>query len=53
VGNVNNAVVLAKILGCGIASLHLKYLGFPLGVSYKAKHKWNGVIKKIECWLAC
>jgi hypothetical protein len=32
----------------------LKYLGLHLGVSYKAKHIWDGrVIEKIERWLAC
>jgi hypothetical protein len=26
----------------------VKYLGLPLGASYKAKHIWDGVIEKIE-----
>jgi hypothetical protein len=30
----------------------LKYLGLPLGVSFKAKSFWDGVIEKIECRLA-
>jgi hypothetical protein len=38
VGNVDNVAGLARILGCGVASLPLKYLGLPLGASYKAKH---------------
>jgi hypothetical protein len=40
------------ILGCGIASLPVKYLGLPLGASYKSTHIWDGVIEKIEHRLA-
>ena len=44
---------LVGIFGCGFAFLPLKYLVFlPLGASYKAKHIWDGVIEKIEHWLA-
>jgi len=35
---------LAGILGCGVATLPMKYLGLPLGASYKAIHIWDGVI---------
>ena len=52
VGNVDNVARLAWILGCGVSSLPLKYISLPLGVSYKAKHIWDGVIEKIEPWLA-
>jgi hypothetical protein len=52
VGNVENVVGLAGILGCSVSSLHLKYLGLPLGASYKAKYIWDGVIEKIERRLA-
>jgi hypothetical protein len=38
VGYVDNIAGLVGILGCGVASLPLKYLGLPLGASYKAKH---------------
>ena len=52
-GNVVNVYNgLAWILGCGVSSLPLKYLGLPLGASFKAKHFWDCVIEKIECWLA-
>lgn len=51
-GNVDHVDGLAGILGCGVFSLPLKYLGLPLGASYKAKHIWGGVIKKIERRLA-
>jgi hypothetical protein len=43
---------LDNILGCGVATLPVKYLGLPLGASYKSIHIWDGVIEKIECRLA-
>jgi hypothetical protein len=30
----------------------MKYLGLPLGASYKATSIWNDVIEKMECRLA-
>jgi hypothetical protein len=48
VGNVNNVDGLASILGCGVFSLLLKYLGLPSEASYKAKSIWDSVVKKIE-----
>jgi hypothetical protein len=47
-GNVDQVGRLAGILGCGVASLLVKYLGLPLGDSYKSTHIWDGVIEKIE-----
>jgi hypothetical protein len=32
-GNVEQVSMLANILGCGVASLLVKYLGLPLGAS--------------------
>jgi hypothetical protein len=52
VGNVEEVTLLADILGCGIASLPVKYLGLPLGASYKAKHTWDDVIEKVDYRLA-
>jgi hypothetical protein len=52
VGNVEDVSLLADILGCGIASLPVKYLGLPLGASYKAKHIWDDIIEKIDYRLA-
>jgi hypothetical protein len=52
VGNVDQVRRLAGILGCGIASLLVKYLGLPLGASYKSTHIWDGVIERIEPRLA-
>jgi hypothetical protein len=37
VGIVDNMDDLAGILGCGVSSLPLKYLGLPLGAPFKAK----------------
>jgi len=39
---------LASILGCRVASLLMKYLGLPLGASYKASTIWNDIIEKME-----
>jgi len=50
--NVNNVDGLASILGCGVLSLPLKYLGFLLGAHFKAKLIWDGVIEKIDRYLA-
>jgi hypothetical protein len=36
--DVDNVARLAGILGCGVASLLLKYLCLLLGAFYKAKH---------------
>lgn len=47
-GNVDNVVKLANILGCGTSFLPLKYLGMPLGASYKAKSIWDSIVEKIE-----
>jgi len=52
VGNVDQVGRLAGILGCGIASLLIKYLDLPLGTSYKSTHIWDEVIEKIEHQLA-
>jgi hypothetical protein len=43
-------VGLTGILSCGVTSLPLKYLGLPLGASYKAEHILDSVIEKIERW---
>jgi hypothetical protein len=52
IGCVDNVDGLAGILGCGVSSLPLKYLGYPLGASFKAKSIWDGVVGKIERRLA-
>ena len=52
VGNVESVEGLVCITGCGVSSLPLKYLGFPLGASNKVKPIWDGVIEKLERQLA-
>jgi hypothetical protein len=51
VGNVDNVVELASILGCGTSSLPLKYLGMPLGARHKATSIWDDIVVKMECRL--
>jgi hypothetical protein len=36
---------LVEILGCHVAGLPMKYLGLPLGATYKAMSMWNGVLE--------
>jgi hypothetical protein len=48
VGNVDNVDGLASILGCGVSSLRLKYLGLALGACYKAKSIGMGLLKRFE-----
>ena len=36
IGEVNNVHTLAEILGCGVGSLPMIYLGMPLGTSHKS-----------------
>jgi hypothetical protein len=45
-GNIELVGRLAGILGCGVSTLLVKYLGLLLGASYKAKHIWDGVVEK-------
>jgi hypothetical protein len=51
-GNVDQVGRLAGILECGVASLPVKYLGLPLGTSYKSTHIWDEVIENIDHRLA-
>jgi hypothetical protein len=41
VGSLDNVVQLAGSLGCGNVDLPLKYLGLPLGASFKLKAIWR------------
>ena len=52
VGDVDKLVELADILGCRMASLPLKYLGLPLGASFKAKPIWDNILEKVDRRLA-
>jgi hypothetical protein len=52
VSNMDNAGNLAGILGCGTASMPLKYLGLPLGVPFKVKAIWEDMLEKFARRLA-
>ena len=48
VGEVNNLDALANILCCRVGSLPMKYLGMPLGTSFKTTSIWNPILEKME-----
>jgi hypothetical protein len=52
IGEVGDVGELASILGCGVASLPIKYLGLPLGAKYKDSIIWKSIIEKMENRLA-
>ena len=39
---------LSRILGCGVESLPLTYLGLHLGAPYRDSSIWNKVIEKMD-----
>ena len=43
---------LVEIIGCRESALPLKYLGLPLGASFKDKSIWNPILEKMERRLA-
>jgi hypothetical protein len=45
VGDVVNIGELASVLGCGTASLPLKYLGLPLDTCFKTKPIWDDILE--------
>ena len=47
-GEVGNIGDLAGILHCRVGSLPMKYLGMPLGTSFKTASIWNPILEKIE-----
>lgn len=44
VGAVSNILSLASLLDCKVSSLPIKYLGLPLGATFKARAIWDGVV---------
>ena len=48
VGEVNNLNALANILQCRVGNLPMKYLGMPLGTSFKTASIWNPILEKME-----
>jgi hypothetical protein len=45
-GNVDYVSELARIFGCGVAYLPLKYLGLPLVAPHKPKQIWMVLLKR-------
>uniref|UniRef100_A0A7N2MAI9 Glycine dehydrogenase C-terminal domain-containing protein n=1 Tax=Quercus lobata TaxID=97700 RepID=A0A7N2MAI9_QUELO len=48
IGEVYNLATLASILHCRMGSLPMKYLGMPLGTSFKTTSIWNPILEKME-----
>ena len=48
IGEVNNLDALANILQCRVGNLPTKYLGMPLGTSFKIASIWNPILEKME-----
>ena len=48
VGEVGNIGDLADIFRCRVGSLPMKYLGMPLGTSFKTTSIWNPILEKME-----
>ena len=48
VGEVNNLDALANIFQCRVGNLPMKYLGMPLGTSFKTASIWNPILEKME-----
>ena len=48
IGKVNNLIALADLLSCRVGSLPMKYLGMPLGTSFKTVSIWNPILEKME-----
>ena len=44
----NTLDALANILGCMVGSLPTKYMGMPLGTSFKRASIWNPILEKME-----
>ena len=47
-GEDNSLDALANILQCRVGSLPMKYLGMPLGTSFKTTSIWNPILEKIK-----
>jgi hypothetical protein len=43
IGSLDNVGQLTGLLGCGSGEVPLKYLGLPLGASFKFKAMWAGL----------
>ena len=45
---MNNLDALANILSCRVGNLPMKYLGMPLGTSFKTTSICNPILEKME-----
>jgi hypothetical protein len=52
IGEVDDLDSLARIIGCMLALLTMKYLGLSLGTPYKSSSIWNDIVEKIYRRLA-
>lgn len=52
VGREDRGESFARILGCKLGKLPTKYLGLPLGATYKVKAMWDVVEEKLRRKLA-
>jgi hypothetical protein len=52
IGSQGEVDQLAGVLGCGIGDLPLKYLGLPVGASFKLKAMWADLEDLISRQLA-
>jgi hypothetical protein len=52
VGSLGDMDQFASLLGCGTGDLPLKYLGLPLGASFKLKTMWVELKELMSRWLA-
>jgi hypothetical protein len=51
VGTIDQVGSLAEILGCGVATLQVKYLGLPFGASYKSiQLSIEGILFMVVCF---
>lgn len=48
IGCVGNVQELANVLGCGLSSLPVNYLGLPLSARYKSVHIYDEIIERME-----
>ncbi|GJS68653.1 RNA-directed DNA polymerase, eukaryota, reverse transcriptase zinc-binding domain protein [Tanacetum coccineum] len=48
----NDVTSMANIIGCGAASLPMKYLGVPVGCNMSRCSNWNTIIKKFSSKLS-
>lgn len=44
IGNRREEASLARILGCKVTNLPIKYLGLPFGAKYKDVRTWESII---------